>query len=73
MHYEVHLRRHEFQSAFPSLASLVQLLVVAPWTVPGFSVERDIESLLAIERDLTTDDGIVFSDGRYILQAVKPL
>lgn len=70
--YRVAVRRHRFRVAFPGIARLVQFLVVAPWTVPDFSVERDIDALIAIERDLTTSDGIVFNDGRYLLQATKP-
>lgn len=70
--YEVEFRRHDFQIAFPWLASLVQFLVVAPWTVPEFSVERDIAALLRLERELSTLDGIAFSDGRYLLRARKP-
>ncbi len=72
MGYEVEVRRHDFQVAFPSLAALVRFLVIAPWTVPDFSVERDMEALTALERDLSTAEGIVFADGRYLLRAVKP-
>lgn len=70
--YDVRFQRHDFRVAFPSLSSLVQFLVVAPWTVPDFSVERDIEALRAIERELGTPEGILFSDGRYLLRAGKP-
>jgi hypothetical protein len=72
MGYRVEVQRHQFRVAFPSLASLVQFLVVAPWTVPEFSVERDLQALRAIERELKTPDGIVFSDGRYLIRADKP-
>ena len=70
--YEVEFRRNDFEVAFPSLAALVQMLVVAPWTIPDFGVERDIEALRALERDLSAPDGIVLHDGRYLLRARKP-
>lgn len=70
--FSVEVRRHAFRIAFPNLAALVKFLVVAPWTVPEFDVGRDLESLRAIERDLTTPEGIAFNDGRYLLRAVKP-
>jgi hypothetical protein len=70
--FSARVRRHSFRVAFPDLAALGKFLVVAPWIVPEFDLARDLESLRAIERDLTTPDGIVFSDGRYILRAEKP-
>jgi SAM-dependent methyltransferase len=72
MGFAVNFRRYDYRVSFPDLAALVRFLVIAPWTVPEFDLGRDLEALRAIERDLTTDDGIVFSDGRYILRAVKP-
>ena len=70
--YDVTFRRHDFKVAFPALTSLVQFLVIAPWTIPEFSVQRDLDALLAIERELGGPEGIAFSDGRYLLEARKP-
>ncbi len=69
--YEVEFQRHDFRTAFATLSDLVQMLVVAPWTIPGFSVELDILALRTLEAELTTPDGIVLRDGRYLLQARK--
>jgi SAM-dependent methyltransferase len=70
--FAVTFRRHDYRVAFSDLAALVRFLVIAPWTVPEFDLRRDLEALRAIERDLTTLDGIAFNDGRYILRAAKP-
>jgi hypothetical protein len=48
------------------------MLLTAPWTVPDFDPERDIEALLAMEDALGTKDGIVMTETRYILIANKP-
>ena len=70
--YELDIRRHDFEVAFASLSELVQMLVVAPWTVPGFTVESHLEGLRRLEHDLDTPAGIVMKDGRYLLRAKKP-
>src|SRR6185312_14068313 len=50
--YAVTLRRHDYRVAWESLGDLVAHLLVAPWTIPDFEVERDIEALLALEAAL---------------------
>jgi SAM-dependent methyltransferase len=70
--YEVEFQRHDFEVAFPTLPALVHMLVVAPWTISDFAVERDIEALRALESDLSGPQGIVLADGRYLLRARKP-
>ncbi len=35
-------------------------------------MERDIDALLALESDLGTRDGIVMTEGRYLLEVRKP-
>jgi hypothetical protein len=32
----------------------------------------DLEALLALERELTTPDGLVLTDGSFIIEARKP-
>jgi hypothetical protein len=61
-----------FRSAYASIADLAAMLIVAPWEVPGFDLERDIGALLAVERELGTAEGIVLGEGRYLLRARKP-
>lgn len=58
--------------AFDDLGDLVYLLCIAPWTVPEFDpLDRNLDALLALEADLRTNDGIMLTDGRYILEATK--
>ena len=70
--YAVALQRHDYRVAWASLGELVVQLLVAPWTIPDFEVERDIEALLVLEAALTTPEGIVMTEGRYLLEAKKP-
>lgn len=67
--YEVVAQRHDFRVAFESLGDLVAMLLISPWHIPDFDPERDIAALLAAEIELSTPDGIVLSDGRYIVEA----
>jgi hypothetical protein len=48
------------------------MLSVAVWTIPDFDVERDIDALLALERDCLTDEGFVVTEDRYLITARKP-
>lgn len=64
--------RHEFRVAFASLGYIAFMLLTAPWTVPDFDPERDIEALLALEDALTTPDGIVLTETRELIIARKP-
>ncbi|MGH2632647.1 MAG: hypothetical protein ACRDG3_04485, partial [Tepidiformaceae bacterium] len=69
--YSVTAQRHDYRIAWESLGELVVELLVAPWTIPDFDVARDIEALLALEAALTTPEGIVMTEGRYLLEARK--
>jgi SAM-dependent methyltransferase len=69
---DVQLREHRERVAYPSLGEFVYMLAVASWTIPGFDVERDIDALLALERDCLTDEGFVVTEERYLLTARKP-
>jgi len=69
----VDAREHEVPAAYEGLGDFVFMLCIAPWTIPDFDpLGVDLEALLALERELTTPDGLVLSDGSYILEAVKP-
>jgi SAM-dependent methyltransferase len=70
--YEVSAQRHDYRVVFASLGDLVATLMISPWEIPDFDPEADLDALLALERELTTEDGIVLRDGRYILEARKP-
>ena len=65
--------RHERRSAYPDLGDVVYMLLVAPWWQPSFDPEQDIDTLLALEDGLRTEDGIVLTDVRYLLIARKPM
>ncbi len=67
--YEVSAERCDGRVAFATLGDLVAMLMIAPWTVPEFDPEADLDALLALERELVTADGIVLREGRYLLEA----
>lgn len=68
----VRLSRHARRIAFRTLGDLVYMLLLTPWLLPRFDPERQIDTLLAIEDALGTDDGIVVTERRYLLIADKP-
>jgi hypothetical protein len=65
--------RHEERVRFATLGDVVYLLLVAPWTVPDLDVEREIDTLLALEDGLHDGQGIVFTETHYILVATRPI
>ena len=68
----VDMRQHTRRVAYRELGHLVYFLVVAPWTIPDFDLEADLEALLAAEQHLSGPDGIVLTDPRYLLEVRKP-
>ena len=65
-------REHNQLVAYRNLGEVVYALTAAPWTVPDFDLEADLEALLALEQDLRSVEGILLSDRRYVLEARKP-
>ena len=66
-------RQHDVKVAFESLGDLVFLIGVTPWSIRDFDLEADLEALLAVEADYGTTDGVVLTEGRYLLVAEKPI
>jgi len=65
-------RWHERRVAFAELGDLVYMILVAPWSFPRFDPAADIAALLALEDALTSPDGIVVTEVRYLIVAHKP-
>ncbi len=68
----VDARRHDQLVSYPSLGHLVYELVTAPWSLPDFDLEADLDALLAVEAQLGGPQGIVLLDRRYVVEAFKP-
>ena len=59
--------------AYESLGDLVFMLCITPWTIPDFDpLGADLPALLEAERRLSKPDGIVVTEGRYMVEARKP-
>ena len=67
----VHGRKHSWKVAYATLGDLVFLLLVAPWTIPDFDPEREIDALLAVEDAYRSDQGIVLEEHRYLMVAER--
>ena len=66
-------RAQEWLAAYESLGDLVYMLCIAPWEIPGFDpLGADLEALLALEQALTAPEGLVLTDGYFIIEARKP-
>jgi SAM-dependent methyltransferase len=63
--------RHDYRVAYRCLGELTYLLTITPWTIPGFSLERDLEALLSLESECLTDDGLVLTESRFLIIAAK--
>ena len=63
--------QQDYKVAYGGLGEMVFMLLAAPWEVPDFGVERDIEALLALEEDCSTEDGLVMTWDRFLLIAEK--
>lgn len=69
---DVTMQYHAWRAAYPSIGEIAYMLLVAPWDVPGFDPERDIDRLLALEEACRTDRGIVLTQARYLMTVRKP-
>jgi SAM-dependent methyltransferase len=62
---------HEERVAFGSLMDVVYMLLVAPWTIPDFDPERELDALLALEDACASTDGIVLTEHHYLIVAQR--
>ncbi len=64
--------RHDYRVAYEGLGDLVFMLLVTPWTIPEFDVDRDLDALLGLKDECSTEDGLVLTWSRFLLVAEKP-
>ena len=64
--------RHDYRVAYEGLGDFVFMLLVTPWTIPDFNVDRDLDALLELEDECSTADGLVLTWSRFLLVAEKP-
>jgi SAM-dependent methyltransferase len=64
--------QHDYKVAYQDLGDFVFMLLITPWTIPDFDIERDLEALLALEADRSTEEGLVLTWSRFLLVAEKP-
>jgi len=63
----------DIRVAYRGLGELVYLLCISPWTIPDFDpLGRDLAPLLRVKDRLTTPDGLVLTESRFIIEARKP-
>ena len=63
--------QYYYKVAYPGLGELVYLLTIAPWEVPGFSLDRDLDALLELESQHLTAKGLVLTESRFLIIAEK--
>ncbi len=63
--------QHYYKVAYRGLGEIVYLLSVAPWEVPGFSLERDPEALISLESELLKPEGLMLTESRFLTIAQK--
>lgn len=70
--YRVESQRHDYTVAYGTIADLTFNLAVTPWTIPGFSFERDLDALLLLDAEQSTEDGLVMTRALNLISAVRP-
>ncbi len=60
--------QHKHRVAYRSLGDVVFMLLATPWTIPGFDPVQEIDALLALKDAHGTDDGIVLTEGYYLIE-----
>jgi hypothetical protein len=64
--------QHDYKVAYASLSDFVFMLLITPWTIPDLDVGCDLDLLLALEDDYSTEDGLVLTWSRFLIIAEKP-
>jgi len=67
----VESREEDSPVAYGSLGEVVFMLCVAPWTIPDFDLERDLDAMRSLETACATKDGLVLTESRFLLVANK--
>jgi SAM-dependent methyltransferase len=63
---------HDCKVAFGILGDFVFMLAVTPWTIPEFGLERDIDSLVSLDEEYHTANGLELTESRFLVIADKP-
>jgi len=64
---------HDTRVAYHGLGEVVYILCVAPWMIPAFDpLGQDLRALIQLERNLTTHEGLVLTESRFLIEASKP-
>ncbi|TLZ44246.1 MAG: class I SAM-dependent methyltransferase [Methanobacteriota archaeon] len=63
---------HDWRAAYRRFEDLVYVLCVAPWTIPDFDpLDRDLGALRKAEESLSTENGILLTESRFLIEARK--
>jgi SAM-dependent methyltransferase len=63
---------YDYKVAYKNFGDFVFMLAVTPWTIPKFNLENDIDSLLSLEKECRTENGLELTESRFLLIADKP-
>jgi SAM-dependent methyltransferase len=58
---------------FADVGAIVYYLKAVPWLVPGFSVDRHLDHLMALQNQLEAGDELRFEARKFLIKAQKPL
>ncbi|MET7818693.1 class I SAM-dependent methyltransferase [Micromonospora zamorensis] len=68
----VDLRRATLRATFSDIGAVVWFLRKVIWTVPGFTVDRYREELLALHERITTEGPFTAHAQRFLIEATRP-
>lgn len=69
----VDLRAVRLRAEFQDIGTIIYVLRKCVWWVPGFSVERYLDTLRELHRRITSDRPFVAHSSRFLIEARRPL
>lgn len=64
---------HDARVAYRGLEEVVFMLCVTPWTIPDFDpLGKDLDVLIDLGKSLLSEDGIILTESRFVVEARKP-
>ena len=54
---------HDYKVAYSTLGDFVFMLVVIPWTIHEFNLEKDVDSLVSLDEKYHTSNGLELNLG----------
>jgi len=65
-------RECRYKTEFKDVGAIAYFLKAITWIVPNFSVRRDLEHLIKLQKRLDSGKKLLFTEARFVIRAEKP-